>query len=232
MKINNTFFVLDTETGGLDPNSASLMEIAGVIIKDWKIVKKYSAIVKSPDGKYLCNDFARKMHGITDEIANAKGKLPKEIIKDLKDIRDEYFGGEPMTIIAHNAAFDVSFVKKMFVDAGNVLSSTNTVNEYNYDKIFSRNAIDTATMALILSVQGRLPFERCSLDNILKFYNIPVPENLRHTAFGDAKQTAQAFMLMFKQLSNNNLVVKNGKNNEYDTDFDDEKKLNLPPERE
>lgn len=231
MKINNTFFVLDTETGGLDPNSASLMEIAGVILKDGKVVKKYSSIVKSPDGKYLCNDLARKMHGISDEMANEKGKLPTEIIKDLKEIRDEYFDGKPITVIAHNPVFDIPFIKKMFVDAGNTLSSTKTDNEFDYNKIFSRNILDTATMAKILYLQGKLPFERSSLDNILKFYNIPVPENLRHTALGDAKQTAQAFVLMFKHLDGK-INFKNDNIADYDTDFDDEKKLNSAPDRE
>ena len=87
MKIDNTFFVLDTETGGVDPNEASLMEIAGVVVKDFKIVHTYSTLVKSLNKEYKCNDFARKMHKISDEMCNLNGKLPLEIIKDLKSIR-------------------------------------------------------------------------------------------------------------------------------------------------
>ena len=47
MKINNTLLVLDTETGGVDPNCASLMEIACIVLKDFKVVFKYSTFVKS-----------------------------------------------------------------------------------------------------------------------------------------------------------------------------------------
>ena len=50
MKINNTFFVLDTETGGLDPQKASLMQIAGVILKNGEVVYEYQSLVKSKDG--------------------------------------------------------------------------------------------------------------------------------------------------------------------------------------
>ena len=32
MKVNNTLFVLDTETGGVDPLKSSLMEIAGIVL--------------------------------------------------------------------------------------------------------------------------------------------------------------------------------------------------------
>lgn len=225
MKINNTFFVLDTETGGVDPNNASLMEVAGVVIKDFKIVKTYSSLVKSEDGSYKCNDFARKMHGISNEMCNLSGKLPIQIVKDLKAIRDEYFDGNPMTIIAHNASFDISFIKKMFVDAGCVLTSNNNDNEYDYNKIFSRNAIDTATMALLLRSQDKLPFDRCSLDNILLYYKVNIQEQARHSALGDAMMTVKAFANMY-----NDMFTIKAKNRQYDissfeTDFDDEKKL-------
>ena len=169
------------------------MEIAGIVIKDFKIVNKYSSIVKSKTGKYFCNDFARKMHGITNEMANEKGKLPIEIMNDLKNIRDKYFNGNPMTIIAHNASFDISFVKKMFADNGSELTSVNNNNELDYNKIFSRNVIDTATMALLLRMQNKLPFDRCSLDNILSYYNIKMSNNKRHTALQDARSTASIY---------------------------------------
>lgn len=224
MKLNNTLFVLDTETGGLDPNSASLMQIAGVVLQNGKPVYQYQSLVKSKDGTYMCNDFARRMHGITDEEINKYGKYPEEIVYDLKLIKDNIFDGEPMTIVAHNAAFDISFVKKMFVDAGIELSSTTSANPFEYNNIFSRNAIDTATMALILRLQGKLDFDRCSLDNILKYYNISSPDVERHTALGDAKQTAKAFLCMFRELSNEK-VKHNTSHTEYDTDFDDSKKL-------
>lgn len=34
------------------------------------------------------NDFARKLHGITDEMANKHGKHPEQIIKDLDNIKE------------------------------------------------------------------------------------------------------------------------------------------------
>ena len=80
MKLNNTLLILDTETGGVDANRDSLMEIACIVLRDNKIVKEYSFLVKSPTGKYVCNDFARKLHGITDESIEANGKLPINII--------------------------------------------------------------------------------------------------------------------------------------------------------
>ena len=224
MKLNNTLFVLDTETGGLDPNSASLMQIAGVVLQNGKLVYQYQSLVKSKDGKYLCNDFARRMHGITDEEINKYGKYPEEIVYDLKLIKDNLFDGEPMTIVAHNAAFDIAFVKKMFVDAGIELSSSLSDNPYEYSNIFSRNAIDTATMALILRLQGKLNFDRCSLDNILKFYNISLTDANRHSALGDARQTAKAFLCMFKELSNEK-INHNINATVYDEDFDDSKKI-------
>lgn len=224
MKLNNTLLILDTETGGVDANRDSLMEIACIVLKDNKVVKEYSSLVKSPNGKYVCNDFARKLHGISNEQIEENGKLPIDIIIDLKEIKDIYFDGEPMTIVAHNAAFDISFVKKMFADNGQDLFSISTNNEFDYNNIFSRNAIDTATMALVLRLQNKLPFDRCSLDNILKFYQIQVDKNARHTALYDAKQTTQAFLCMFNELSGKKMLHKDTANT-YETGFDDSKKL-------
>lgn len=223
MKLNNTLLILDTETGGVDANRDSLMEIACIVLKDNKIVKEYSSLVKSPTGKYVCNDFARKLHGITNQAIEENGKLPIDIIIDLKEIKDIYFEGEPMTIVAHNAAFDISFVKKMFADNGQELLSISTDNELDYNNIFSRNAIDTATMALLLRLQNKLPFDRCSLDNILKCYNIETDKNARHSALYDARQTAQAFLCMFNELSGKKMLHTEIKN--YETGFDDSKKL-------
>lgn len=224
MKINETLFVLDTETGGIDPQKASLMEIAGIVLKNGKVVCKYSSLVKSPTGEYFCNDFARRLHGIQNEQIEQYGKLPTEIISDLKNIKDKFFNGEPMTIVAHNAAFDISFVKHMFAQNGQELSSLPNGSELNYDKIFSRNAIDTATMALVLRLQNKLPFDRCSLDNILKFYNLNDNQSSRHSALSDAEQTAKAFLCMFYSLSNKKVKTLNT-DNVYDIDFDDSKKL-------
>ncbi len=203
MQINDTYFVLDTETGGLDPNTHSLMEIAGVVIKGGKIVYEYSTLVKSKNGKYNCGEYARKLHGITDEMCNTQGKRAHEIIGDLLEIKRKFFGDSPMTIVAHNTAFDISFVKEMFNKEFGDLRNKPIYEKFkslDYDALFARNSIDTATMALILRSFNKLPFDRCSLDNILKFYNLEVPQEKRHTALGDARQTALAFIAMREDL--------------------------------
>lgn len=203
MKFNDTYFVLDTETGGLNPQEHSLMEIAGVIVKGDKIIYEYSTLVKSRNGKYSCGEYARKLHGISDTDCEEQGKYPHEIIKNLLEIKRIFFGDSPMTIVAHNTAFDISFVKEMFnKEFGSLRNKPiyEKLKSIDYDALFARNAIDTATMALILRSFNKLPFDRCSLDNILKFYNLEVPQEKRHTALGDARQTALAFIAMREDL--------------------------------
>lgn len=203
MKLNDTYFVLDTETGGLNPQEHSLMEIAGVIVKGDKIIYEYSTLVKSSNGKYNCGEYARKLHGISDTDCEEQGKYPHEIIKNLLEIKRIFFGDSPMTIVAHNTAFDISFVKEMFNKEFGAIRNKpiyEKLKSVDYDALFARNAIDTATMALILRSFNKLPFDRCSLDNILKFYNLEVPQEKRHTALGDARQTALAFIAMREDL--------------------------------
>lgn len=217
-EMNGSIFVLDTETGGLDPESDSLMEVAGVVIQNGRVVAKYSSLVKPNDGKVVCNDFARKIHQISDEMVLTKGKSPAQIANDLAQISNKYFDGKPMIICGHNVHFDVNFVKKMFKNAN--------VENLSYDKVFSRNVLDTATMALILKTANRLPFERTSLDNILKFYNINAPEKERHTALGDALMTAKAFVLLYNDLVYKERTITNDDfDKDYEEDYDDTRKL-------
>lgn len=214
MILNKTLFVLDTETGGIDLNVNSLMEIGGVVLRDGEIIDTYSSLIKSPNEKYNCSDFARKLHGISDEAANKYGKLPNLIIQDLVKIRNLHFNGSPMTIVAHNAAFDIGFVKKMFADYANETE--------NFDNVFARNSIDTATMALILRLQDKLPFDRCSLDNILQFYDIKTDKGTRHSALNDCFQTTKAFLRMFDDLSSDKTSYSaDNLNLDYEEGFDD-----------
>ena len=57
-----------------------------------------------------------------------------------------------------------------------------------------------------------------------------MPINKRHTALQDAISTAKAFALMFADLTNTDVKLKNSNKN-YDSDFNDEKKLNDSPIR-
>lgn len=112
----------------------------------------------------------------------------------------------------------------MFADSGKELSSMPSVDELSYDNIFSRNVIDTATMALVLRLQDKLPFDRCSLDNILKFYNVENSLEEKHTALYDAEQTAKGFVFMYNDLSGIENNIESA-DEDYEDDFDDSDEL-------
>lgn len=180
--------ILDTETGGLDPEQHSLLDIGLVVIdENNNVLFEYESLIKSVDGTYHIHPLAYEMHKITPQMCDEKGKLPKEIIADMAKIRDTFFDGKPITIIAHNSAFDLGFVKKMFKE-------NSTEKEYAYNKVISRNALDTASMTLQLMRMGVLKLEgRPSLDALIEHYNVKQNSEKRHGALFDAQQTRLVF---------------------------------------
>jgi DNA polymerase III epsilon subunit-like protein len=103
--------IFDTETTGL-PKSRSpatdgpnnwphIVSISWVILDDNKITKQREYIVK-PDNWVIPED-SIKIHGITNEIANAKGQ-------PLQTVMMEFLGEHCDVIIAHNMNFDYNVI--------------------------------------------------------------------------------------------------------------------------
>lgn len=89
--------VIDTETTGLDPATASVVEFAVVRLPS---LKYYTSIIKP---KHEIEIKAMAAHHITEEMAS-KGITLKEAIA-AANVKDDKI------ICAHNAAFDSGFVK-------------------------------------------------------------------------------------------------------------------------
>jgi len=104
MNINEaTFVVIDTETTGLDPATETVVEIAAVIYR-------FKGPVIGPTWQTLVRPgcpipaTASAIHGITDDLV-AYSPGPSEAWEAF-----HRFVGEDAILVAHNAAFDRSFL--------------------------------------------------------------------------------------------------------------------------
>lgn len=103
---------LDTETTGINKAIDRIVQVAWVVAdNDGSVVHKKSFIIK-PDGFYI-PDRASLIHGITNEIAENTGD-------SLEDVLDELISDaeEAEVLVAHNAAFDIGFLKGEFANLG------------------------------------------------------------------------------------------------------------------
>ncbi len=102
------YVVFDLETTGLNPRFCGITEIGAVRLRRGEIVDTFSTFVnpEQPISQQITD-----ITGITDEMVKGAPKMG-EALKMFK----EYAGNSPLA--AHNASFDMSFIKKHGEDNG------------------------------------------------------------------------------------------------------------------
>ena len=153
--MRGNLIALDLETTGLDVENDSIIEIGAVRLVDGEVVAEYSTLVNPG---FVIPAETTHITGIhQDDLRGAP-----TLVSVLNDVT-EFVGDAP--VIAHNVAFDISFMRR-------------------FGTLKSNLPIDTYDLAAILL--PRVP--RYSLSSLAAFYEIDL-ENA-HRALDDARATA------------------------------------------
>ena len=160
--------VLDTETTGFDPKSGDrLIEIGCIEIDDLLPTGRTFHRYVNPERSIPAGAVA--VHGITDDKVRDAPKF-HEIVGDFLD----FVGDAP--IIAHNAAFDRSFVDWECTNCQSAL-------------IEAHRWIDTLQLA-----QKRFPGMPNSLDALCKRFKVSLADRSFHGALIDARLLAEVYL--------------------------------------
>lgn len=102
--------VLDIETSGADPSFDQVIDVGFLEFEGTTLVRKYSSLVQYP---HELSSFIQKLTGITNKMLS---KAPSW--REVEAVVSELYGTK---LIAHNADFESSFLKKSFdkIDDGN-----------------------------------------------------------------------------------------------------------------
>lgn len=100
------FIVVDVETTGLDPKNHRVVQIALVRVNNGNVIEIFESLFnpEGPVGK-------TEIHGITQEQVD---KAP--LFKDKVDEIEKFISGK--TLVAHNARFDLAFLRAEFEKSG------------------------------------------------------------------------------------------------------------------
>ena len=196
MDLNNTFLVIDTETGGLDPGKHSLLSVAGVI---WGLetppqtlfsfyVREYNLSI-DPEALAVNNINLNEVvsKGLTP--ARACLEIQSKLVGFLNPNTTTFLPQEPLTVAGHNVGFDIAFLKRLFR-----LGENN-----NYSKLFSHRSLDTASVLKFLQLMGHIPSGKVNSDILFQYCGVEVPLEYRHTALGDAVGTAASLDFLLKK---------------------------------
>ena len=183
--LTGRFVVFDLETTGLSAESDKITEIGAVKIENGKITDRFSGFVnpERPIPQKIV-----ELTSITDEmVANA----PK-----IDEILPEFFEFcKGCVLVAHNAAFDTSFIKNAACDLG---------IDYNFSHL--------DTLMLARALYPELSNHRLSTLN--KHLGVPLLHH--HRAVDDAKATADIFIKMLSELENRGISDISQLNFEFD----------------
>lgn len=169
-----TYVVFDTETTGLLPGQGDeIVQIAGVrIVNGRRVDGEVLDLLVNPGRPIPAG--STEVHGITDAMVAEAPRVEEAL-------RSFHRFAEGAVLIAHNAPFDMEFLRRREAALG---------------LRFDHPILDTVLLSAVVFGQH----EGHSLDALCHRLGITIPDEERHTAIGDTRATADAFLRMMPML--------------------------------
>jgi DNA polymerase III epsilon subunit-like protein len=175
--------VIDTETGGVDPDRHSILSLAAVLWEDGEIRGEVEILIA--EGDLMVTARALEINRI-DLVAHSRQAIAPRVALALlldfvsKHYRQELAAGEQVAIAGHNVGFDLGFLKRLCRIAG-----------AEFPSVFSHRVLDTASVLRFLSLTGLLPAKAVASNGAFEYFGINIQAETRHSALGDARATAE-----------------------------------------
>ena len=169
--LDGEFIVFDLETTGLSASADRITEIGAVRLRGGEIVERFGSLVNP--GRALSAEIT-KITGITDQMLEG---APKE--KEALTAFFDFIGSETAVMVAHNAGFDMGFLR--------AAAARCKIKE-------SLTAIDTLPISRALYKE----LKRYSLDSLVKHFKLG--DFNHHRADADAEVLAKIFLQLCSDL--------------------------------
>lgn len=167
--IDTTYCILDLETTGFSATTEKITEIGIMKLKDGEVIDQFSCFV-NPE-KHIPQRVS-EVTNITDDMVKDAETIDKVFPKML-----EFLGNS--VIVAHNAGFDVGFLKQNAKKLG-----------YKFDYTY----IDTLSLAKDLFPE----YKKYKLGKIAE--NLGIKVEVAHRALDDVDTTVKVFKVMLDML--------------------------------
>lgn len=171
--MDSPLVIFDVETTGMRPDAGhEIVEIAAQKILADRVLDEFYALVKA---SRPLDEEVMRVHGITDALLAAEGKIAKEVFPAFLEFAGEH------TLVGHNIGFDIAFVNAHLKRLG-LPSLTNPT-------------IDTIGIA-----KRYLILPSYALGKVAQYMKIPQTE--AHRAKADVETTRQVFLKLLERAQN------------------------------
>ena len=170
--------VIDSETGGLDPDRDSLLSISLVAWSRHAISEGIELLI----GEQVIETKAESMAINRLDLGKirSEGIEPSDAVERLEHfVRTFVPASERAVLAGHNVSFDIGFLKRLYRLAGR-----------DYSRVFSHRSFDTASVLRFLRLSQLADLPDDSSDAAFAYFKVLPPAELRHSALGDAMATA------------------------------------------
>ncbi|MEW8955458.1 PolC-type DNA polymerase III [Clostridium sp.] len=169
--LDDTYVVFDIETTGFSNQNDKIIEIGAVKIENGKITDRFSRLV-NPERPIPAKIV--ELTSITESMVEKEDTIDIVLKNFIEFIGDS-------VVVAHNAAFDTSFIRK---------------NAKDLELSFDNSVMDTIPLAKFLYPE----LKRFKLNVIAKYLGISLENH--HRAVDDAEATAEILLHSFNILKN------------------------------
>lgn len=185
----NKVVVIDTETGGLNPQTDSILSLGAVVLNpDGSLGETFYVLINEGTNRHVTED-ALKVNGISLSMIDTNGVTPSMAVTMFSEflLRNEI--PRKTELAGHNiAGFDMGFIRRLYCLAGVRMP-------------FDYHTLDTMSVALFWRWTGHVPVSRVSLDALAKHFSIVVREpGAIHNSLEDAVATAK-LLAIFREMA-------------------------------
>ena len=167
--MEQTYVVFDLETTGLKAEQGHIIEIGAVKLRDGEVLSRFSTFVNA--GVHIPPNITT-LTGITDDML-VGAPLARDVLREF----EEFTRG--CVLVAHNASFDVKFIRE---------------HGRRYGIAFDSASVDT----LMLSRYLLWGIKNHKLDTVCTHLGVSLENH--HRAVDDAEATAQVFLRLLERM--------------------------------
>lgn len=185
--------IIDTETGGLDPQRHSLISVAMVLLDDDLNITGQREWLVLEDPLHICKA-AWQTNQLDLQEYYAKAQSPYRVITEVNEFIDDYRTEKGRAVPGgHNVTFDMRFLKRMAL-----LSSNQQAHAEWVDKTFTYHSFDTHQAVRLYSMVCGLDEPLTSLGHCCEHFGIEIGN--AHRALDDAVATAKLTRILVDRL--------------------------------